>query len=120
MPDLEQVYGDAMGPLPTSPDYDAADEAGTPEMARRTYAHGSLPLPPAGLTSQRIIWNEKLSHVNAAVENAIAAGERLRDGGTPDVIVASYDDTHPANRGISLQDRLISLEQEILNLTVDL
>jgi hypothetical protein len=55
MPDLEEVYADAMAALPTSPDYDAAEEAGMPETARRTYAHGSLPLPPPGLASGRII-----------------------------------------------------------------
>lgn len=55
MPDLEEVYADAMAALPTSPDYEAAEEAGTQETARRTYAHGSLPLPPPGLESGRII-----------------------------------------------------------------
>jgi hypothetical protein len=55
MPDLEEVYRDAMAALPTSPDYDAAEEAGTQETARRTYAHGSLPLPAPGLASGRII-----------------------------------------------------------------
>lgn len=55
MPDLEDVYRHAMAALPTSPDYDAAEEAGTPEIARATYEHGSLPLPPPGLSSGRII-----------------------------------------------------------------
>lgn len=55
MPDLEDVYAAAMAALPTSPDYDAAEEAGTTQIARVTYEHGSLPLPPPGLSTGRLI-----------------------------------------------------------------
>lgn len=57
MHDLEEVYRDAAAELPTSPDYDAAEEAGTPEVARRVYVQGSLPLPPPGLSSGRLLVN---------------------------------------------------------------
>jgi hypothetical protein len=54
LPDLEFLYADAAARLPTSHDYDAALEAGQPHLARATFEHGSLPAPPAHLTTARV------------------------------------------------------------------
>jgi hypothetical protein len=54
LPDLELLYGAAAARLPTSQDYNAALEAGRPQLARSTFERGSLLTPPQDLTSERI------------------------------------------------------------------
>ncbi|MBU4423060.1 MULTISPECIES: hypothetical protein [unclassified Acidovorax] len=60
-----------------------------------------------------VMWDESISSVDAVVSAAI--GEA---GDVSDVIVTNYDESHRANR-ISLQQRLISLEAEIMSKAVD-
>jgi hypothetical protein len=54
LPDLELLYADPAGRLPTSHDYNAALEAGRPHLAQATFDRSSLPTPPADLTSARV------------------------------------------------------------------
>ncbi len=60
-----------------------------------------------------IMWSEINSVINQAINNAI--GDAGEGSG---VIVANYDAIHPANQE-TLEQRLILLEKEILNRTVD-
>jgi phosphatidylserine/phosphatidylglycerophosphate/cardiolipin synthase-like enzyme len=65
-----------------------------------------------------VFWDENNAQVNAMVEGVILGDEVRREAGTPDVIVATYDEAHLANRNLPLRDRLISLEGEILSLAL--
>lgn len=55
-----------------------------------------------------VFWNESVPDIDRAMSAAIGD-----PGDISDVIVTNYDDNHPANRQ-PLQDRLTSLEAEIL------
>ena len=59
-----------------------------------------------------VIWDEKNSDINKAIDDAIDSG-----GNESDVIVANYDDQHRANQ-VGLRERLRSLETEILSRAV--
>lgn len=60
-----------------------------------------------------VMWDESVPEVDAAISAAIG-----NPGNISDVIVTNYDDKHAANRQ-PLQDRLLSLEAEILAKAVD-
>lgn len=60
-----------------------------------------------------VFWDESISDIDRAMSAAIGS-----PGDISDVIVANYDDSHPANRQ-PLQDRLSALEAEILGKAVD-
>jgi len=60
-----------------------------------------------------VMWDESIPEIDAAIDAAI--GDLDRDS---DVIVTNYDGNHRAN-GRPLQDRLMSLEAEILAKAVD-
>jgi hypothetical protein len=60
-----------------------------------------------------VMWDEKVPEIEAAINAAIGD-----PGDVSDVIVTNYDDTHRVNRR-PLQERLLSLEAEILSKAVD-
>lgn len=59
-----------------------------------------------------VFWDETHPAIDSAIERAIGDV-----GNIPDVIVTTYDERHRANR-ISLRDRLLQLEAEILSKAV--
>ncbi len=60
-----------------------------------------------------VMWEESVPEIDAAINDAIGD-----PGNVSDVIVANYDENHLANRR-PLQDRLLTLEAEILDKAVD-